>query len=566
MPNGLMAARHTANTVWSTSFAVVHDGDDSVPSHSSAHAPRQMDVSSSSRADAVESVHAAESIGHGSSADRHADLAAQSQPFQGSASGIVEEDADENKPSRKSSFVAEEVTELPGEHGLFSPGLAPERREYFLIIGRATVLIMALMWITLPVYWGALVNSAKLTGNLEAWFIDRDGARIGQGLTSAVGKYAPEGPRLNWKFMKPDVVGDDNSVMNMVLQEQVWVAVVVQPNATQKLSRARSIGDTAYDPTSAIKVFYSQARQEIATGNYIVPLTTAMLQATTTGYATASAQRYFAQINSNGEPNSTALQLIATAPQTIAPGISWTMINLRPYTAPAAQAATLVGNIFLCIFSFMITMANSTARAIVSPHMNFLPYIGLRIAVPLVVYFPLSMSFALVNVAFKLPLGTKFGEGLGFIISFVYIYLGMCALGLSLEAIITIFTPRFVPFFLFILILYNISPVVLPNELQNPLYTYGTGFPIWNLSQALRTIMFNTDSHLGRNAAVIIAWIIMSCATMTVFTWLVRHLEKKRRLRLRVQRTRSKSPEVANANVNAPSEAEKGRDSEKSPA
>lgn len=139
-----------------------------------------MDVSSSSRADAVESLHAAESIGHGSSADRHADHSAQSQPFtfQGSASGIVEEELDQNKPSRKSSFVAEEVTELPGEHGresskrhpppfrllgsmlicgrstfgtVFSPGLAPARREYFLIVGRATLLIMALMWITLPV-------------------------------------------------------------------------------------------------------------------------------------------------------------------------------------------------------------------------------------------------------------------------------------------------------------------------------------------------------------------------------------------------------------------------------
>ena len=56
-----------------------------------------------------------------------------------------------------------------------------------------------------------------------------------------------------------------------------------------------------------------------------------MLQATTTSYATSSAQRYFAQINNNGQPNATALQLIAAAPQTIAPAISWTMINLRPY-------------------------------------------------------------------------------------------------------------------------------------------------------------------------------------------------------------------------------------------
>lgn len=112
-----------------------------------------------------------------------------------------------------------------------------------------------------------------------------------------------------------------------------------------------------------------QARNEIATGNYIVPLTTQMLQATTSAYATSTAQRVFAQIDSNGQPNSTALQMIANAPQTISPAVSWTMVNLRPYTyarccmfspltladvfysAPAAQAATLVGNIFLCIFS-----------------------------------------------------------------------------------------------------------------------------------------------------------------------------------------------------------------------
>ena len=52
-------------------------------------------------------------------------------------------------------------------------------------------------------------------------------------------------------------------------------------------------------------------------------------------------------------------------------------------------------------------MANSTARALVEPYMPFLPYIGLRLAVPLLAYFPLSLSFALVNLAFKLPLGTK---------------------------------------------------------------------------------------------------------------------------------------------------------------
>lgn len=35
---------------------------------------------------------------------------------------------------------------------------------------------------------------------------------------------------------------------------------------------------------------------------------------------------------------------------------------------------------------------------------------------------------------------------------FVFVYLGMTALGLSLESMITILTPRFVPFFLFVLV------------------------------------------------------------------------------------------------------------------
>ena len=65
--------------------------------------------------------------------------------------------------------------------------------------------------------------------------------------------------------------------------------------------------------------------------------------------------------------------------------------------------------------------------------------------------------------------------------------------------------------------------------------------------------MFNTASHLGRNAAVIIAWIIMSCATLTLFTWLLRRIER-RRLRAFQSRTRSKSPE------NTPSKVEKGKE------
>ena len=60
----------------------------------------------------------------------------------------------------------------------------------------------------------------------------------------------------------------------------------------------------------------------------------------------------------------------------------------------------------------------------------------------------------------------------------------------------------------------------------------------------------------GRNVAVIIAWIIMSCATMTLFTWFMRRREKRERER--ALRPRSKSP--AQEASPTPSKIEKGKE------
>lgn len=145
-----------------------------------------------------------------------------------------------------------------------------------------------------------------------------------------------------------------------VLREGHWLTwATVQENATLNLFRARANGDASYDPASAITVYYNQvcpphplshpssprmltappraqARNEVAAANYILPLTTALLQSTTAAFATYAAQRYLAYINpaSNGTSaaNATALRMLADAPQTLAPAVAWTVVNLRPYT------------------------------------------------------------------------------------------------------------------------------------------------------------------------------------------------------------------------------------------
>lgn len=167
-------------------------------------------------------------------------------------------------------------------------------------------------------------------------------------------------------------------------------------------------------------------------------------------------------------------------------------------------------------------MANDAARGVIAPFLTFRSYILLRILAPMLAYIPLSFSYAMVSLPFKVTFGEHFGYGGGFFIFWLYVYMGMTALGLSTEAMITLLTPKFISYFLLVLIIFNVSVASVPIQLQPGFYRYGYGFPVFNLSQAVRTIIFNTKSHLGLNAGVIIAWIFLNFFTITLFTWYMR--------------------------------------------
>ena len=129
-------------------------------------------------------------------------------------------------------------------------------------------------------FWGALSNSPKYTPNLTAWFINRDGARIGNTIWESFSNKSAPGLHLGWVLVKPAAAGTDQQIMDAIVQERAWVAVVskllllfitsesrpltwlllVEANATTRLSNARANGDANYDPTSAITMYYAQAR------------------------------------------------------------------------------------------------------------------------------------------------------------------------------------------------------------------------------------------------------------------------------------------------------------------
>ena len=122
----------------------------------------------------------------------------------------------------------------------------------------------------------------------------------------------------------------------------------VEPNASNSLAVARQTGDASYSASRAISVYYAQGRNEIAVGSYILPIVQPLLGAIIGQFSARSVAEY---IGANSG-NATALQLLSQAPQTLSQPIWYTMFNVRPYTAQVASAITLVGHIYVIIFSY----------------------------------------------------------------------------------------------------------------------------------------------------------------------------------------------------------------------
>lgn len=220
------------------------------------------------------------------------------------------------------------------------------------------------------------------------------------------------------------------------------------------------------------------------------------------------------------------------------------LINLRPFSAPVVEALAEIGMILICIFSFILTMANSALRPIVSNHLALRSYCLMRVLIPLLAYLPLSLSFALINLPFHVPFSSPTSPnqlildpsdtalykqgGRGFFLFWTLCYLLMAGLGLATEFAIGVLTIKFAPFFLVTIIITNVSVVEWPSELMPGIFKYGRAWPFYNASQAFRTIVFSTKSHLGTNIPVLVAWAVVSVITVGVSTYFIEGARRRR--------------------------------------
>ncbi|KAI0821447.1 hypothetical protein BC629DRAFT_1587717 [Irpex lacteus] len=419
-------------------------------------------------------------------------------PFRGSVSSIPQRDE-------------------PFSHGILDKDEASRRalKAYLKPVVGATVMIWLVIWSVLGLYWGANWRVFSGLHNLDGWIVDFDGGQIGSTVISAYMNATGAKEQITWRVIpSSQFPNGESDVAHAVLAEKCWIAVSISAGASDRLNAAIASADNTYDDSAAVTLWGNEARNENAYSFFLE----AQLEGPMPEAIAAFSLQQSQQLGNN------AANLLRTAPKLVLSPLNYTLVNLKPFDIQVATAVDFVGLIYLLILSFIAALANFQARVMISGidrRLRFKQLLILRFVAPFTIYFWLSFVFALLSLFFKVPFDRKFGHA-GFFIYWMLSWAGMLALGLALEAMVTLLTPRFIPFFLVLWIIVNVSVVFFPVEILPTIFRYGYATPFYNVGNATRTILFGTRNQVGLNFGVLFAWIGISLITIPLFQGMVR--------------------------------------------
>ncbi|KIY69434.1 hypothetical protein CYLTODRAFT_372746 [Cylindrobasidium torrendii FP15055 ss-10] len=397
------------------------------------------------------------------------------------------------------------------------PRIAPQRKAFLKAMIFGGIFLTIVIFAVFSIYWGALYLVP--CGKLKGWVVDLDGGRIGNSTLAALQEAnANPAGTVDWQIQPASrFVGGAAEIADRIVNQNAWVAIVINEGASDRLSNAVANVDASYNSTDAITVFVNEARQENAFRSLIRPYLWKVLP--------TLAERFSEELSSElatQNPGS-VVNILRNAPQIITLPVGYTIDNLRPFDYPVATAVTFVGLIYLLVLSFVIVQICAGARFIsgLETKLSTVSLIKTRIVTSFIIYFFISIFYSSLTAAFQVKFGRKY-DSAGFVIFWMLHFLAMSALGLALESMITLLTPRFIPFFVILWLLSNVSVAFMPIDVLPSFYHYGYAFPFWHVSSAIRSILFRTKNTLGLNFGVLIAWVCVSLISLPLFQWFMR--------------------------------------------
>ncbi|TFK23383.1 hypothetical protein FA15DRAFT_642627 [Coprinopsis marcescibilis] len=407
----------------------------------------------------------------------------------------------------------------PGSLGFFdrSPEGNLARATYLKIFIIGTVSVMVMIFTLLPIYWGALWKTPER--NLDGWVVDFDGGQIGEQVMNALASNSGVG-KITWHVQSAESFpGSLEDLRTSVREEHTWAAIAVAPGTTERLGATLASPNQTYDGSRAILAFAVEARSENGYRSLIRP--------SIEGALTIISRQIALQVAARASSSANIQAILQDSPQTIVNPVGFTLENLIPYDQPVATAATFVGMLYQLIMGFFVVMICMAAREAsgYEKRLSTRALIGLRLASAFTAYFFISLLYSAMNMAFQLDVTRKFGNA-GFVVFWMINFAGLAAMCMTLESMITLLTPKGIPFFMLLWIITNLSVTLFPIEVLPTLFRYGYAWPFYNTSVALRTVIFGTENHLGRSFGILYGWAALSCLTLCLFQWMRRRPTK----------------------------------------
>ncbi|GJE88508.1 SNG1 family protein [Phanerochaete sordida] len=411
-------------------------------------------------------------------------------------------------------------TDQPFSHHIFEDDPDSKRAitAYAKAVLLTTLLITITIWGVLGLYWGADWRYMQGVHNLNGWIVDFDQGLIGATVAQAYLNNTGTKEQISWYTVPASMFPNGESdVAKAVLNHDCWAAVSIHAGATNSLNEAIAARNATNYNNQAVTAYASQARNEVGYAFFLKDQIQRPMEQTIMAFPMIQAQQAGVDIVDN---------LLTAAPTLLFQPLNYTLDDLRPFDIEVAVANDYIGLIYLLILSFIVVLSSYNARHAtgLERRLTLGRLIALRFAVPVIVYFWLSLAYALLSLYFHVPFDRQFGHA-GFVVYWMLSWIGMIALGLAMEAVITLITPQYIPYFLVLWIIFNVAPVFFQIEVLPTFFRYGYASIFYNVSETVRTLLFREKNQVGLNFGVLFAWIGVSIVTLPLVQAYVRGKE-----------------------------------------
>ncbi|KAF2423636.1 hypothetical protein EJ08DRAFT_618392 [Tothia fuscella] len=464
------------------------------------------------------------------------------------------EDGENLNGAEKGAENGKKDPESPQPVGFWDPRLKAVRHEAFKKWLLTTVVLMAFILSVLSIYWAAFFHIPRNFKSLVVYIVDFDGAApfdtgaqplVGPIVTQLGQRTAAMPNQLGYGSLPPSHFNNDPlQVRQSIFDFHAWAAIIINPNATSMLYSAISTGNTSYDPLGALQLVYLDSRDSTTWSTYIFPLISQFMTE-----VTSRVGQEWAQIALQNASNPATLNNIQRVPQALSPAVGFSEYNLRPFYPYTATPAVSIGLIYLIIlsffsFSFYLPIHMKYLKPEGHPPLKFWQLILWRWLATIAAYVFLSLAYSLVSLAFQLNFSGSpavpdtsvtaivngnpdaYGKGT-FLVYWMLNFWGMIALGLACENVAMTIGNPWMGLWLIFWVITNVSTSFYEISTEPRFYHWGYAWPLHQVVEGSRSILFGLHSRIGLNFGILIAWGAVNTALFPFCCYWMRLKSKK---------------------------------------